>query len=84
MDGLGAILFDTGCNVLNPAGTRLDSGLEIKSESDNGNTLLIVIIVVDVLIAIAVIAFIIYKLYKRRKASKVDPTKGFVSQVVVS
>ena len=76
MDGLGAILFDTGCDVLNPAGPRLDNDLTKDSESDSGNTVLIVIIVVDVLIAIAVIAFIIYKVCKRRKANKVkvDPT----------
>ena len=84
MDGIGAILFDTGCDVLNPTGPRLVSNSEGDTESDSGNTVLIVIIVVDVLIAIAVIAYIIYKICKRRKAQKVDPAKEFVSQVVVS
>ena len=76
MDGLGAIIFDTGCDVLNPAGPRLVTVEENNTESDNGNTIIIVIIVVDVLIAIAVIAFIIYKLKKRRKANKVKVVPG--------
>ena len=87
MDGLGAILFDTGCNVLNPGGPRLDSGLVDDSEHENGIIILIIVmIIIGSLIAISLSVYLIIVFYRERHVNKEDTktSSGFVSQVVVS